>query len=133
MSSSLMPSGTSVEDVRERQRIGAHDDTDRHRFALGHVFVAVNAPVFAGRDIKPDAFFVVDHHAVSAAVDPSGVGITGYVEAASTDVAPAVVRVPQWRGKPGDVDVVAFQHVFEHRPVVDDLVGTGFMFLVWVL
>ncbi len=106
---------------QERERVAADDDADRHLFAARHVFVAVDAPVLAGRDVEPDALAVVDHHAVGAAVDPAGVGVAGDDEAAGADVAPAVVRVPQGRRELRHVDRVALDRVLEHRPVGDDL------------
>src|SRR5262249_33052311 len=78
----------------ERHWIAAADDGDGHRCAARLVLVAHLAAVLARRDVEARGLGVVDHHAIGAAVDPALVGIAGDVEAAGTDVAAAVGRVP---------------------------------------
>jgi hypothetical protein len=61
----------------------------------------------------------VDHDPVGAAIDPALVGIARDVEAAGADIAPAVGGMPFRRRKPGEIDRLAGQDVFEDRAVRD--------------
>src|SRR5271166_1110927 len=104
---------------QEGHGVAAAYHCDRHRLAARAIFVAHLAPVLAGRDIKPRGPGVMDHHAVSAAIGPALVRITGDVEAAGADITAAVGLVPLRRREACYIDVVTTHDVLEDRAVTD--------------
>ena len=67
------------------------------RLAVGGVLFPLNAAVLAGRDVKSQLVLVVDHHPVSAVIDPALIGIARNIDAAGADITTAVFVVPKWR------------------------------------
>ena len=67
-----------------------------------------------------DGFLVMHLGAVGAGIQPVLLGVAGDAVGAGADIAAAVLLVPFWRWKFGDVDIIPHHDVFEHRPVVDD-------------
>ena len=82
--------------------------------------------MLAGRNIQSDTLFIVNHHPVGAAIDPSGVRVACDDKTPGADIAPAVVGVPQRCREFGDVNGIAFENVFEDRTGIDNPVGQRF-------
>ena len=78
--------------------------------------------MLAGRNVEPDRRLVVDHDSIGADINPIRIGIAGHVEAAGSDITPAIVLVPQRCRKLEDVDRVPGHDVLEDRAVLDHLV-----------
>ena len=97
-----------------------HDDHDRARLAGLEIFVAMNAPLLAVRDVGSQSARTLDHHAIRADVDAPGIGIARNDPARRSDVAPAVLLVMYGDREDLNVDVVAAHDVLAHRAVVDD-------------
>jgi hypothetical protein len=72
----------------------------------------VNIRVLAGTDINAGAVAVLQHDAVSADVDPVGIGIFGYDEMTGAEISAAVLFMQQGRGKIEQIDLLAFLHIF---------------------
>ncbi len=107
--------------VEERQRIAAEHHHHRHGLAARPIFLAMDIAVMAARGDEADRLLVVHHGAIGAGIEPVLLRVAGDAVGAGADVAAAVLLVPDRRREFGHVDVVAGQHVFQHRPVVDDL------------
>jgi hypothetical protein len=102
---------------------------DHHGHGAGlaavEILLALDAPVLARGDVVAHLLLVVDHHAVRPAVDPPIVGVAGHVEAARSQVAAAVVRVPLGRRELQDVHIVAGHDVLHDRAIRHLHVGEG--------
>src|ERR1051325_2792946 len=107
----------------KRERVMAERHRDLAVPAGVQIFLALDAPVLAGRDVEADRVLVVDHDAVGAVIHPTLVGVFGDVDAAGADVASAVVLVPFRRWEFEDVDVAVALNVFHARRVFDELGG----------
>jgi hypothetical protein len=80
----------------------------------------------ARRDQNANRGLVKDLRPIGAGIEPLLLRVAGDGIGAGTDVAAAVLFVPNRRREFQNVDGVAHQHVFEDRPVVDDLVRHDF-------
>src|SRR5580765_1436266 len=64
-----------VTGYHEQNRVLTNGNDDRARLAALEVFIALDAAVLAGRNIKPHAVLVVHHAAISAEINPAFVRI----------------------------------------------------------
>ena len=80
----------------------------------------MDAAVLALGDLAADGVAVIDLRAVGAEIEPAGVGILGHDAAGGADVARLVLLVVQRHREFQHVDRVAFEHVLQHRPVLDE-------------
>ena len=62
---------------------------------------------------------VMNHHPVGAEIDPVAVAFAHDRHRAGSDVAPAIIVVPQRRGELEQVDPLPFIDVLKDRPVLD--------------
>ena len=102
----------------EQQRVLPAHDRDLHRLATLEILVAMDAAVLALGDLAADGVAVVDLRAVGAEVEPAIVGILGDDAAGGADVARLVLLVMQRHRELQHVDLVAFEHVLQHRAVL---------------
>jgi len=86
------------------------------------VLVALNAAVFAGRDVKTHAIFVMDHAAVSAEIYPAFIRVAGGHQASRTNETSAIQFVHERNGELKQVDLVAGIDVLKNGTFGDDLV-----------
>ncbi len=71
--------------------------------------------MLAGRNPDADLVSGMDHDAVGADIDPSGVRIAHHDQVFRADIAAAVELVDERRGELGEVDLLVTQDVLEHR------------------
>ena len=84
------------------------------------IFLAHDARMVAGRDIKAEGVLVVDLHAIDADVDPTAFfRFAGNDAVGGADVAPAVELMPVRRREDRHVYVSAGFDVFENRTASD--------------
>ena len=115
--------------IEEDQRIAAEHHRHRHRLAALEIFLAMDVAVMSRRDQDADRIAVVHLCAVGAGIEPVLFRVAGDAVGAGADIAAAVLLVPDRRREFRHVDVVADQHVFQHRAVVDDLMRNDFLIL----
>ncbi len=77
----------------------AEGNCDGQRSALGVMFIAMHASMFARRHVQPHMIAAVDHDAVSADVDPALFWIAGDHQIVGADVTSAVELMPARHGK----------------------------------
>ena len=101
----------------EQQRVLTDQYHHLHGLAALEIFVAVNAAVLPFRDLTADGLSVIDLVAIAAEIEPAGVRVLRDDAIGGADIARFVHLVMARHGKFQDVDLVAFQHIFEDRPV----------------
>ena len=79
------------------------------------IFVAMDAAVLAFGDLAAHGLAVVDLAAIGAEIEPAGVRVLRHHAVGGADEARLVQLVVARHRKFQHVDVVAFDHVLEHR------------------
>src|SRR5581483_7115925 len=104
----------------EQHRILADGDDHGAALAALEIFIALNAAVFARRDVKTHGVLVVHHAAVGAEVDPAFIGIARGHQAGGADEPAAVELVHKRHGEFQQIDLVAGVDVLEDRAFAHD-------------
>ncbi len=78
-----------------------------------------DAAVLAGRHHHRGHTGLVALHPIAAVVEPAGIRITHNHHAAGADIRAAIMLVPDRRRDFLDIDILAFEHVFQERPAID--------------
>src|SRR5437870_13756223 len=74
----------------------------------------------------------MDHNPVGAVINPTFVGVARDVDASRTDIAAAVLVMPERRRELEHVDVAVFVHVVEKPTFLDEFSGYRFDTLIIV-
>src|SRR5574341_1876342 len=80
----------------------------------------MHAAVFPLVHLYGDLAFSLDHAAVCAHVDRSGLRIFSHHATACSDIAAAIQFMPDWGRKPREINVFFTQGVVKYRPAVHD-------------
>src|SRR5262249_59966369 len=106
---------TDAEHLRtqhEQDRVDTVGGDDLARLAARPPGVAVEAAMLAGRAVKADAAWTVQHLPVDANIDAAAVGMSGQRDVAGADIAPAVAWPELRRRKLGEIDLVVAKDNF---------------------
>src|SRR5262245_30520322 len=96
---------------------------DFERLAIGGVLFALDAAVLAGRNVKSQLVFVMDHDPVRTVIYPTFVGIAGNIHAPGANITAAVFVMPERRRELEHVDIAILIDVVEKRALLDELGG----------
>src|SRR5262245_60677927 len=101
---------------QKNQRIVAHRYRDFEWLTAHKCFVAMNAPVSSRGNVEPHGILIVNHHPRRAKVGPPFFRVVGDIDAAGSDIPPAVQLKPAWRRKRQDIDILAMLNIFSTGP-----------------
>ncbi len=107
----------------EGHRLAAQHHDDWTALAPREMLFAVRMAVLARHHQDADRLAVVHHRAVGADIEPAVVGIAGDRIASGADITSPVRDMPDRCRELHQVDVLAGEHVLQHRAVGDDAVG----------
>ena len=103
----------------EQQRVLTDQHHHFHLLAAFEIFVAMDAAVFAFRDLTADRFAVINLIAIAAEIEPAGIRVLGDHAIRGADIPRLVEFVMARHRKFQHIDRVAFDHVLQHRAVFD--------------
>ncbi|MBM2806514.1 MAG: hypothetical protein HW419_4407 [Deltaproteobacteria bacterium] len=104
----------------KEQRIAAEHQRERHLFAFAKIFLSVHVAMLARNHEQTHGFLVLNHRPVAARIDPFFVRVHGDRITAGADVAPAVVDMPDRRGKYFYIDISFLNDILKNRAAVDE-------------